>query len=372
MTAIANLAKLLCKQGHIVTVYTTDVLDPHRPYSRYSLPSIENLEGVTVKRYHPIFRIFGYWVTPTIFKDLMTEEFDIINAHCVRSFQFDIAALISRIRNRKLIVNPHGSLYSYGEISDRVRRLLFAAHNAILKLVFRRASSIVATSSEEMYQFNRFGLDRRKTVLVPNFLDETQFAKLPSGGALRNKLGIGPHEKVLLFLGRLSPIKGLDLLLPAYCRIATKLNGVWLVMAGPDGGSLPMIQRFLKENELSAHAVLTGPLYGSSKIQALVDSDLVVVPSYYESFGITVIEAYFCRKPVVASNVGGLRDLVINGKNGFLFSRGKIDELVNVLEEALGKSKDLEQMGEYGQKFANDYYSFRAVENSILSLYVPY
>src|SRR2546428_4120961 len=122
------------------------------------LPRTENIEGVIIKRYRPLFRIFGYWVTPTIFKDLLTDQFDIINAHCVRSFQFDIAALVSRMRNIELVATPHGSLYSYGVISARARRLLFNAHNAFLKLAFRWASKIITASSEESAQFTRFGI----------------------------------------------------------------------------------------------------------------------------------------------------------------------------------------------------------------------
>src|SRR2546425_6204899 len=128
VTSMANLAKLLHRQGYTVKVYTTDVLDPHRPHLNYKLPRTENIEGVIVKRYRPLFRIFGYWVTPMLFKDLMKDPATIINAHCARSFQFDVAALVSRIRNRKLIATPHGSLYSYGEISGGLRHLLFAAH----------------------------------------------------------------------------------------------------------------------------------------------------------------------------------------------------------------------------------------------------
>src|SRR5207245_6447022 len=109
--------------------------------------------------------------------------------------------------------------------------------------------------------------------------------------------------------------------------------------------------------------------YGSSKVQALVDSDIVVVPFYYVSVGITAVEASFCGKPVVAANVGGLREVVIDGKNGFLCRKGNVDELAEVLEKAFGRWRELKQMGEYGQKFAISRYSALSVGNSIVSVY---
>ena len=369
VTAIANLAKLLCKQGYSVKVYTTNVLDPWRPNSNSRLPRVEDIGGVTVRRYRPLICIFGYWITPRLLKDLMTDQYDIINAQCARSFQFDIAAFVAWIRNRKLIATPHGSLYSYGSVSGRVRRLLFAAHNAILKLDFKRASTILSTSSEEDSQFNRFHLDPRKIFQLPNFLDETQFEKLPPAGGFRSQFGIGTHEKVILFLGRLDRIKGLDLLLLAYSRIAKKMDGVWLVIIGPDAGYLETIRKLINLTDHSFRVVLAGPRYGSPKIQALVDSDFVVVPSYYESFGITVLEAYLSRKPVVASRVGALLKLVIDKETGLLFGRGNVDELAGLLEWALRNPRKLELMGDKGRALALSQYSALAVREAVTSLY---
>src|SRR2546428_1918118 len=251
VTAIATLTRSLCKSGYVVKIYTTNVLDPQRPNMSYGLPSLEHIEGVTIKRYRPLFTIFGYWVTPMILKDLLTDPFDIINAHCVRSFQFDIAALVSWIKNRKLIATPHGSLYSYGAIPHGLRRLLFSAHNAILKFVFRRAHTVVATSPEEENQFTRFGLDIGKIVPLQNFLDETQFVNLPSPGEFRKQQGIGLDENVILFLGRLDRIKGLDLLLRAFSKISKRMDGVWLVIVGPDGGYQGTIKQMVNGYEVS-------------------------------------------------------------------------------------------------------------------------
>src|SRR5207245_6122571 len=119
----------------------------------------------------------------------------------------------------------------------------------------------------------------------------------------------------------------------------------------------------------SSRVIIPGPLYGAPKHQALVDSDFVVLPSRYESFGISVVEANFCGRPVLASNVGGLRDLVVEGKTGFLFKAGDVDELAGRLEELLDRSEDLEQIGKSAKKFAMSRYSAHAVGDSLMPIY---
>ena len=119
-------------------------------------------------------------------------------------------------------------------------------------------------------------------------------------------------------------------------------SDAWLVIVGPDGGYLSTIKKMLKGIVGSSHIVLAGPRFGVSKIQALVDSDFVVVPSNYESFGITAIEAFLSGKPVIASRVGNLPNLVRHNETGLLFDKGNVNQLAERLEWALENPKKLE------------------------------
>ena len=371
VTAIVNRASLLQERGCRVIVYTTDVIDPTKPRLRSNLPRHEVYSGVTVRRYHPILWVAGYWITPALIKDLMHDRISQIVAECARSFQLDAAALVSVIRRIPLIVVPHGSLYSYGSIEGGLRRWLYVFHNAFLKASFRRARRVVATSSEEQNQFTRFGISSSKMVVTPNFLDANQFSQLPEAAGFRERFGIAPDQKIILFLGRLNEIKGLDILIMAFIQIFQKRRDTWLVLVGPDSGYLKIIQGFLERSKCSSRIVVTGALYGSAKIEALAAADFLVVPSRYESFGIVVLEAFFCGKPVVASNIGGLRDLVADRETGFLFRVGDVDQLANLVEELLNKPEERQRMGENARQFALDHYSARAVGDMVMSIYSP-
>jgi glycosyltransferase involved in cell wall biosynthesis len=119
---------------------------------------------------------------------------------------------------------------------------------------------------------------------------------------------------MVLFLGRLSFIKGLDLLVEAFARINSDAR---LVIAGPDDGDgcLERIRRSVIERKLEGRVILPGPLYGKEKLEALVDSDLFVLASRHESFGNAAAEAIACGIPVLVTSQCGIAPLV-DGRAG--------------------------------------------------------
>jgi hypothetical protein len=102
---------------------------------------------------------------------------------------------------------------------------------------------------------------------------------------------------------------------------------------------------------------IVGPLYGRDKLEAYVDSEVYVLPSVYETFPMSVLEAYACAKPVIASMVGGLNDLVVHGETGVLFRPKSVMQLSNSLEALLNDSERAKNLsrffktgkGQYGE-----------------------
>ncbi len=370
VTALYNLVKIFQRRGYDLKVYTTDIADPTKPDSQNRLPHHEDVDGVTVNRYRAIMSIAGYWITPSLFKDLMRDDYDIIHAHCARSFQLDLAALVSAMRNKPLIATPHGSVYSYGVlgVQDNFHRLAFEMHNAILKLVLRRAARIIATSGEEMSQLTRFGAELRKTRLIPNPLDVSEFAHLPPIGTFRKRFGVNPSDKLILYVGRLASLKGVDTLIRAFAKISERRTNVWLFLVGPDDGYLSTVNRLIHELNCSARVRITGPLYKDTKLEAFVDSNLVVVPSRYESFGMTALEAFACSKPVIASFVGGLRELIDDADTGFFFPPGNADELGLVLDRVLDQRDTLERVGKLANDHLHRHYSSETIEEEVVGV----
>ena len=366
--AISAIAKILTTRGYSVRVFTTDIRDPMRPRSDTPLLPHEDVDGVPVERERPVAFIAGYWVTLRLFSRLISENSDLIFAHCARSFQLDIAALASFVLRKPLIVAPHGSVYSYKLFRGGLRRPLYVVHNAALKLVFKQAKRIVATSQEEVRQISRFGADMAKVVLIPNFVEESQFSRLPERGGLRQNYGLTGNVKIILFVGRMARVKGLETLLGAFSEVIKSRDDVWLVLVGPDGGYYKQMIDLSQRLRCSHRVITPGPLYGDKKLEAFVDSDIVVMPSDYESFGIVALEAFGCGKPVVGSRVGGLQELIIPDHTGLLFERGNIVELGSILKSLLDRPDFVDEMGGRARKFVSEKYSDRAIGWQVLTM----
>jgi glycosyltransferase involved in cell wall biosynthesis len=111
-------------------------------------------------------------------------------------------------------------------------------------------------------------------------------------------------------LARINKVKGLTLLLNAFNGLEKEVDNVRLVIAGPDDGYLGQLKEDIKRLGISDKVLLTGPLYKEAKLEAYVDADAYVLPSSYEVFGLTVIEACACGAPTIVTNRCGVADAI--------------------------------------------------------------
>jgi glycosyltransferase involved in cell wall biosynthesis len=126
-----------------------------------------------------------------------------------------------------------------------------------------------------------------------------------------------------LFLGRIHRIKGIDLLVSAYSELLKEIPDVKLVITGPDDGFLSEIEEMIEFYHLENNVIFTGPLFGSEKLSAYVDADVYVLPSRYETFPVTILEAMSCGTPVILSNRCGIADIVQKNDAGLIFDFNK-------------------------------------------------
>jgi D-inositol-3-phosphate glycosyltransferase len=181
-----------------------------------------------------------------------------------------------------------------------------------------QADSIVAGSPHELEQLvNLYGARRDKLSLVPCGVDQRLFKPMAQREA-RDALGLnGP--KIVLFVGRMEPIKGADVLLRAVASLGDDLHTQLIVIGGSTSDAertrLQRMARGLGVDHrllfLDAVPQKELPLYYSA-------ADVCVVPSFYETFGLVALEALACGTPVIAAKVGGLQHTVSDGKTGYL------------------------------------------------------
>ncbi|MEM2175664.1 MAG: glycosyltransferase family 4 protein, partial [Candidatus Micrarchaeia archaeon] len=148
-----------------------------------------------------------------------------------------------------------------------------------------------------------------------------------------------------------------------------KGNDTVLVIVGPDDGFLTEAKSLVSALGISNAVLFTGPLYGRSKLEALVDAEFLVIPSRYETFPYVLLEAYVCGKPVIASNVGGLSSLVVEGVTGTLFETGNFKQLADKMFQLLNDEYLIKEMGTKAKKLVKEKYSMEKISLQIEKLY---
>lgn len=196
------------------------------------------------------------------------------------------------------VVSPHGMLDPWSLRQGKWKKRAYLALR--LRRDLKRAAAIHFTSRIERDLAAALRLRGPEAIVEPNGLDLAEFADLPARGALRARHPQLQDRKIVLFLGRLHEKKGFDLLIPAIEQIGTDAA---LVIAGPDdGGYRRTIEDLVARHGIGDRTVFTGMLVGRSRIEAMVDADLFVLPSYQENFGIAVIESLAAGCPVIISD----------------------------------------------------------------------
>ncbi|MBI4302397.1 MAG: glycosyltransferase [Chloroflexi bacterium] len=216
---------------------------------------------------------------------------------------------------------PHVAMFhTLGEVKQRARSGEKEPPIRIEteKRVVASADCIIAATAHEKSQLTRLYEARpQKVAIIPCGVDLNRFRPLNKAEA-RQKLGL-TNSKILLFVGRIEPFKGLDLLIETMAQIEDKC-GLHLIIVGGDAHQDEIKRLRLLAQELGVAARVTfGGAVDHEKLPLYYNAaDVCMIPSYHESFGMVALEALACGVPVIASRVGGLQDIVRDGETGYL------------------------------------------------------
>jgi len=290
--ACIGLAELMARRGHEVRIVTTD-----RGYAPPAPEPPGNLAIEALPGSWPAF--FGTSWPLHRRLDEVVPEADVVHLHSLYLFH-DWSGARACWRFRKpYIVRPHGTLDPYIYRRHRWRKLL--AEALFQRRVLRRAAGLHYTAADE-WLLARPQARNPRGAIVPIGIDAAAFASLPPRSALRGRYpGIGAR-KVVLFLGRLSYKKGLDVVIDAVAEVARGGHDVFLLIAGPDDGVRDAAEQRIRARGIEGRALFAGMVTGAQKLEVLAGSDVFLLPSQSENFGITVVEAAACRVPVVISD----------------------------------------------------------------------
>jgi glycosyltransferase involved in cell wall biosynthesis len=189
---------------------------------------------------------------------------------------------------------------------------------------------VISVSRTVADQFQRIGAPNERITVIPNGVDLEEYNCLPRKDAFRKRLRIRDDRKILLTIGRLERIKGFQYLIEALPKVLEKVS-VDLIVGGPEFNYGAQLRKLAKERKVDDHVVFYGPMNQKEKLEAMAAADAIVVPSLYEGFGIVLLEAMAAGKPVVATTTGVAREVIRDGRNGFLIPPGDARTLAEKL-----------------------------------------
>ncbi len=357
VSVVYNLSKELVKRGHEVTVYTTDTLNVRNRIRERK----ETIDGVKIRRFRNLSKSIAYnhniFLSPGMLLGIKKalKSFDIIHMHEYRTLQNALVHHYAKKYSIPYVSEASGSLV----VDFRKRRLKKIFYSLFGHKIIRDASRLIAMTPTEVEQYRELGVDEAKVIQVPNSIDIIEYEQLPEKGSFRRKYNI-KEENIVLFLGRIHKVKGIDILVEAVAKLIKEGRSVRLIIVGPDDGYLPTLKKLIKELEIEEEVLLTGPLYGRDKLEAYVDADVYVLPSIYETFPTTVLEACACGTPIIVTNKCQIASLVQNNV-GFVVSYDK-DQLRNALLDILTDAEVRMRFGERGRTLVREKYtcSYRA------------
>jgi len=295
--------------------------------------------------------------------------FDILHIHGLYRFPAAYAGRIARRKSIPYLVSPHGALDPYlYQRSDT---------NLFLKRLWERlfdlpnldaASGIHFTAEDERRQASFLGL-KAPSFVVANGIDWREFQTLPDVGPFRRDHGIGEHPLVL-FLGRLHHKKGLDLLIPAFRQVRRAMPHARLAIVGlaSDAAYQRQVDGWIRAQGL-ADAVHRVPfVQGRALLQAYVDADVFVLPSYTENFGMTVVESLACKTPVVISNRVNIHHEISDAGAGIVTDCDS-GAVANALIELLNDGALRRHMGENGRRLVRTRFTWARIVGDLTREY---
>ena len=371
---VRGLSTALAEQGAAVTVLTTDSngdIDQPPLDVPLSTPLEENGYQVLYFRCSP-FRRYKFSLGMLQWLAQNAASYDLAHIHALFCPVRSAAATIARLRGLPYILRPLGTL----DPADlRKKRKLKQIYVSLLEgSNIAGAAALHFTSPQEAKVSERFGHSTHDLIIplgVSHTVPAASEAIPTQTESVRDRFGIPSQRPLILFMSRIDPKKGLDLLLPALERLVEQGVDFHFVLSGAnpqDPHYEQQIQTRVQTSCLAERTTITGFVSGELKAALLRESDLFVLPSYYENFGIAVAEAMLAAKPVVISDGVYIWEDIKTSHSGWI-SACEVNSLTQALSQALQSEPERRQRGLNAKNYALEHYSWPAIAHQTLQAY---
>jgi glycosyltransferase involved in cell wall biosynthesis len=368
VSVVRSISKELAKK-HEVVVYTTNALDSKHD-GKFTDQEIDGYRVIQFERNFKFLCHSGMFGQLNISLDMACNvkqnisNFDIIHVHSWQQFPEIMINYYSNKYQIPYVLQVHGSLPLIGSrFKKNVYYALFG------KSVLKNASKVIALTNLEARRYETMHVEKNKIKIVHN---ATKIEKpLLKNGFFKIRNNISYNEKIILYIGRLHKIKGIDVLIKAYMLLPPTIKkNTTLVIVGPDDGYFNELRNIVASLGASNKILFTGPLYGIYKEEVYLDANICIIPSRYEASSVSLIEAYAHGIPLIASNVEGNVELVIDKKTGLLFESENVNQLSAVILQLLNDPQLAENLGKNGQIFFINNFSIEKIIDDLEKLYL--
>jgi glycosyltransferase involved in cell wall biosynthesis len=343
--AAYNLAINIAKK-HEVDVFTT---------SMTSKDSVDTVGNIRIYRYGTILKIASANLTSGILYKPLSHEIDIAHAQYNTPYSDYSALRYAKKKNVPFVVTYHNDAPESGGIF--IRNWANKIYNrTLLKNVLSGADTIIATSNSYINESRFLPNYKEKIEVIPNGIDLKEFENNLSKAECREKLNLPQDKKIILFFGNIVVYKGPHILLKAIAIIKDFIKDFELVFAGR-GEMQEELIKMAKKLGVEKNIRFTGYVEEHLKPLYFKSADIFCLPSINlaEAFGIVNLEAMACGIPIVSTKLGGIPDVVEDGKSGLLAKPNDEESLAEKLIYLLENEDAAKKMGKHGKQKVRDY-----------------
>lgn len=344
--------------GCDVTVITSAVKDES---------VIDDPPGLTVHRLPAAFKVGNAPLLPGLFR---MAKYDIVHLHYPFVFGQEILHAVAGLRRIPVVITYHQDLI----LSGMMGRMVALHEKTVGRLILTRANRLLVTS-RDYFNASRiarfFKPDDPRVTEMPNGVDTSRFTTDVDTAGIRSMYGFAEDDVVLAFCGGMDTphyFKGVDVLLNAAARVDAPNLRLMLI------GDGDLRARYMEEARrlgLGERAVFCGRVPDSDLPRHYAAADFLVLPSTTmgEAFGIVLLEAMAAGKPVIASNLPGVRTVVNSGVDGFLAAPNDVDDLAARIRDMLDAGDRRKVMGRAGRDKVVAKYDWSRINERLVDVY---
>ena len=358
VSAVEGMTTALAQAGAAVEVLTT-----FRGGEDTAIIDRLKERGIRVTRIGPVRTPIGHHPQLKAATQEAISRNDLVHIHALWENVQHYSARAAQQLNKPYIITTHGMLDPWSLRQSPIRKKIYLAWRLRHNLDHATALHFTADAERASVQLPI----KAATMVEPLGLDLSDFDPLPAPGKFRQQWAIPDTTKLLTFLGRIHPGKGVEYLVPALAKI--KDTNAKLAIVGPDSENYQQtIMSQVESLGIKDRVIFTGPLSGQEKLGALLDADIFCLPSDHENFGIVVIEALACAVPVLISDQVKIYREIEQAQVGQI-CQTNVESVVSNLDTMLQADLPETYPPKKLRSFVHDHYDWSVIANKVLAHY---